>query len=80
MGSHEQAVKPHLFTLRLWLEPLSDGRVEIRGEMRHVLSGRRRAVRDWITLIQFVHECVDARDLHWTASHPPNAEDADATH
>ena len=29
----------HLFTIRVWLEPLGDGQQEARSRARHVLSG-----------------------------------------
>ncbi len=41
----------HLFTVRLWLEDLGEGRTEWRGKMKHVLSGEVRYFRDWPTLI-----------------------------
>lgn len=40
----------HLFTVRLWLEDLGDGRVEWRGQVQNVLSGEVRYFRDWPTL------------------------------
>ena len=41
----------HLFTVRLWLEDLGDGRTEWRGQVQHVLSGEARYFRDWPTVI-----------------------------
>jgi hypothetical protein len=43
--------RSHLFTVRLWLEDLGEGRTEWRGQVRHVLSGEVRYFRDWPTLI-----------------------------
>lgn len=56
MHSHTQAGRTHLFTVRLWLELLSEGRTEIRGEVRHVSSGERRFVRDRAGLEAFFAE------------------------
>jgi len=36
----------HLFTVRLWLEELGDGRAEWRGQVQHVLSGETHYFRD----------------------------------
>ena len=64
MHSQTQAGRTHLFMVRLWLERLSEGEghTEIRGEVRHVLSGRRRYVRDWPMLTAFLAECLSERD------------------
>jgi hypothetical protein len=35
----KQRDRSHLFTVRLWLEPVGDQEKEVRGEVRHVLSG-----------------------------------------
>jgi len=55
--------KPHpqqsnLFTLRLWLEPLGDGRAEWRGQLRHVASGETCYFRSWSSLIAQLSERV----------------------
>jgi hypothetical protein len=46
--------RSHLFTLRLWTEPLGDGQVERRGQVQYVLSGERRSFRDWSTLVEYL--------------------------
>ena len=51
MDTSRQHYHSHLFTVRLWLEDLGDGRAEWRGQVRHVLSGEVRYFRDWPTLI-----------------------------
>jgi hypothetical protein len=62
--------------VRLWVEPLSEDCVEIRGEVRHVLSGRRRYVRDWTTLKAFLDECVGEGDS--SLINPPPDEPGEA--
>lgn len=44
----------HLFTIRLWTEPLGDGQIERRGRVHHVLSGERRSFRDWAALVSYL--------------------------
>jgi hypothetical protein len=46
----------HLFTLRLWQEPLGDGRFEWRGKVQYVLSGRAHYFRDWPALVCYLEE------------------------
>jgi hypothetical protein len=46
--------RSHLFTVRLWTEPLGDGRFERRGRVQHVLSGERRYFRDWPALVGYL--------------------------
>ena len=41
----------HLFTVRLWMEDLGDGRAEWRGQVQHVLSGETHYFREWPTLL-----------------------------
>lgn len=53
----EQLVqRSHLFTVRVWAEPLGDGQLEWRGRVQHVLSGERRYFRDWPALERFLLE------------------------
>lgn len=42
----------HLFTVRIWLETLDDGRTEWRGKVQHVFSGKQHYFRDWTDLIE----------------------------
>jgi hypothetical protein len=46
--------RSHLFTVRLWLEPLGEGQAEWRGQVRHVPSGEARYFRDWEALQAFL--------------------------
>ena len=41
-----------LFTLRVWQEALGDGRFEIRGTLKHILSGETHHFRGWPALTQ----------------------------
>ena len=52
----------YLFHVRLWLETMSDEEAELRGEVRHVLSGEVRYFRELSALTTYlsdkVHELV----------------------
>lgn len=43
--------RTHLFTVRVWIEDLGEGRTEWRGEVQEVVSGETRYFRDWPTLV-----------------------------
>jgi hypothetical protein len=56
--SDTQRPQTHLFTVRVWLADLGDGRAEWRGQVRHVISGRVRYFRDWPSLTTIVQEML----------------------
>jgi hypothetical protein len=58
--------RSHLFTVRLWTEPLGDGRFEQRGRVQHVLSGERRSFRDWPTLLRYLERKLQELDTEGT--------------
>lgn len=65
MNTSRQHYHSHLFTVRLWLEDLGEGRTEWRGQVRHVLSGEVRYFRDWpalITLLLAMLQAAEERD------------------
>ncbi len=43
----------YLFTVRLWLEDLGDGRTECRGKAQHISSGETCYFREWSVLQTF---------------------------
>ena len=47
MSSEPSRRSSQLFTLRLWLEELGEGRAEWRGQLRHVTSGQTYYFRSW---------------------------------
>ena len=55
-----RAVRPrsHLFAVRLWKEDLAGGS-EYRGNVREVVSGAFRSVRNWSDLVAFMIERVE---------------------
>jgi hypothetical protein len=54
--------RSHLFTIRLWTEPVGDGHVERRGQVRYVLSGERCSFRDWSTLARYLEAKLQELD------------------
>ncbi len=50
--------RSYLFTVRLWLEQLGNGRTEWRGKAQHVMSGQARYFRDWPALIAFIEKML----------------------
>ena len=54
MESEQFRPRSHLFTVRLWLEPLGNGQTEWRGKVQHVPSVEARYIRDWAALCSFV--------------------------
>ncbi len=51
-----------LFTIRVWTEPLGHDQAELRGEVRHVLTGETRYFREWPALIAYVTGRLVAED------------------
>jgi hypothetical protein len=59
----EQAPRhSHLFTVRLWLEPLGDGQAEWRGKVQHASSGEARYFRGWPALQAFLENRLQSPD------------------
>jgi hypothetical protein len=51
----------HLFTLRLWPEPLAGGGMGWRGQLTHVLSGETSYFREWWRLVEFLSSVLADR-------------------
>jgi hypothetical protein len=58
MSSHSQ-YPSHLFTLRLWKEPLGEDLVEVRFQVQHVLTGESRIFRDDAQLLAYLRAKVE---------------------
>ncbi|MCL4861748.1 MAG: hypothetical protein KJZ93_20185 [Caldilineaceae bacterium] len=56
LPSDRRISRTHLFTLRLWIEPVAADQAEIRGRVQHVLSGEALYFRAWPALLAFVEE------------------------
>ena len=66
MQPDQRHPRTHLFTVRLWIEPLGDDRREVRMQVRHVLSGETRYFRAWSEAVAFLLAKIEALDA---ASH-----------
>ena len=53
----------HLFTVRLWREPMAKDRMEIRGKVQHVLTGEVQYFRDWDAMEEFMAAQMDAGEV-----------------
>jgi hypothetical protein len=58
----------HLFTLRLWVEELGDGRAEWRGQLTYLPTGETHYLRRWDQLQQTLQRCLPGLEL---AQHEP---------
>ncbi len=54
MNDDRERTRSHLFTLRLWVEDVGNGRTEFRGTLKHVLTGETQHFRDWETLNRYL--------------------------
>jgi len=54
--------RSYLFTVKVWREPVGEGRTEIRYQARHVLSGETHGFRDGALLIDFLQTKLDVLD------------------
>ena len=50
----------HLFTIRLWYEQLDPEQREVRMQVRHVLSGETRFLRDWTAVTAYMMSKLEA--------------------
>ncbi len=48
----------NIFTLRLWHEPLSEGKGEWRGEVKNIATGEVRYFRKWDEIAVLVAEML----------------------
>jgi hypothetical protein len=54
MNKNQPPPHSYLFTVRLWVEELGEGRIEWRGQVQHVVSGEKLYFRDWPTMLAFL--------------------------
>lgn len=56
MDEDRHTARSQLFTVRLWVEDLGEGRAEWRGKVQHARSGEASYFRDWPSLVAFLGE------------------------
>lgn len=54
----ESRPRSHLFTVRIWLGGLGEGRYEWRGKAQDVSSGETKYFRDWSMLLMFLQDML----------------------
>jgi hypothetical protein len=58
MSEKQAEASSQLFTLRVWVEDVGNGRSEIRGTLKHLLTGETHHFRDWPTLTTFLQQWI----------------------
>ncbi len=64
MNEKSESVRSHMFTLRVWVEDVGNGRFEYRGTLKHVLTGETYHFRDWPTLIRCLEATFTVSQTH----------------
>ncbi len=54
MNEKQEGTRSQMFTLRVWMEDVGNGRTEYRGTLKHILSGETHHFRNWLTLTQLI--------------------------
>ena len=54
MPTQQSSPRSYLFTVRLWVEEISPDQHEVRMQVKHVLSGQARYVREWKEMMAFM--------------------------
>jgi hypothetical protein len=54
MNAPQSPTQTELFLLRVWVEELGDGRTEVRGHVKHVLTEESAFFREWSSLLAFI--------------------------
>jgi hypothetical protein len=63
MEPEQRHPRSHLFTVRLWFEPLGNGQTEWRGKVQHLPSGETQYIRDWPALQTFLGRRLQPLDV-----------------
>lgn len=62
MITEEQQDRSQLFTLRVWVEEVGDGRREIRGQIKQIPNGEIAYFREWAAMQAFVKRWLRAEE------------------
>ncbi|MCP4421270.1 MAG: hypothetical protein GY805_32055 [Chloroflexi bacterium] len=60
MNEKQEGTRSQMFTLRVWVEDVGDGRIEYRGTIKHILTGETHHFRDWAALTQLIKASMTA--------------------
>jgi hypothetical protein len=66
---HSSANNSQLFTLRVWPEEVSEGRVEWRGKIQRVIGGETLIFHNWEVMLSFLLQTLE---IDIPATHEPN--------
>jgi hypothetical protein len=64
----------HLFTVRLWVEPLGDDQREVRMQVKHLLSGETHYFRTWAEVVTFLLAKIQALEIDNPGKGGPSAK------
>ncbi|MCP4422270.1 MAG: hypothetical protein GY805_37150 [Chloroflexi bacterium] len=64
MNEKQERTHSQMFTLRVWVEDVGNGRVEYRGTIKHLLSGETHHFRDWLTLPRHLEAAFALNQKH----------------
>jgi hypothetical protein len=56
MPPRTREIHSSLYTVRVWIEEVSDGRTEWRGKVQRVITGETLYFHDWDTMLAFLRE------------------------
>ncbi len=69
MSETQARTHTHLFTLRVWVEDVGNDRFELRGQIKHVLTGETTYFRGMPALQKFLKQWFVKGD---TVTKPPS--------
>ena len=64
MNGQGEGARAQMFTLRVWVEDVGNGRTEIRGALKHLLTGETHHFREWSTLIRHLETTFTSEESH----------------
>jgi hypothetical protein len=73
MEKERQHHRSYLFTVRVWLEDLGDGKKEWRGKVQYISNGETCYFREWPVLLAFLQK--QAPDEGDSLDHEPDGKE-----
>ena len=62
-GSHSQS-----FLIRVWVEEVGNGRIEYRGQVKHIRSAETAYFREWYSLQSFLKRKLEEKESAGTTA------------
>ena len=63
MPEEWEHIKSHRFLLRVWEEEIGDGRREVRGQLKHILTGETAYFREWPNLLLLLQRRLEVTQV-----------------